>query len=85
VVKQRPVRSRVASHAAEREMGEAKWAMAPSDDFRSISKEWPTHVGGDDRRPQTPSTLHVVSTATGNGGGRRDRATVPGGQTETGR
>jgi hypothetical protein len=57
----------------------ARHVTAPSDDVRSSAKEWPTHVGDDDQRPPAPSALHVVSMATGNQGGARDRVTVLGG------
>jgi hypothetical protein len=83
--KQRPAWSRAARHAARRGRAKVKWATAPSDDVRSSAKEWPTHVGGDDRRPPAPSALHAVSEATGNRGGSWDRATLRGGQTKTGR
>jgi hypothetical protein len=71
-LKQLLVQSRAARQAAEWGRGKVKWAMAPSDDVRSSDKEWPTHVGGDDRRPSAPSALCMVSAATGNRGGTRD-------------
>jgi hypothetical protein len=64
--------------------GKAKWVMAPLDDVRSSAKEWPTHMGGDDRWPPAPRALHAVSTTTGNRSGTRDQVTVLGGQTEMG-
>jgi hypothetical protein len=58
------------------------------DDFlggvRSSGKGGQATWGGDDRWPPAPSALRALSAATRNRGGVRDRATVPGGQTEMG-
>jgi hypothetical protein len=54
-------------------------------DVRSSAKQGPTHVGADDQWPPVLSALHVVSAATRNRGGARDRATILDGQMETGR
>jgi hypothetical protein len=78
-------RSRAARHVAEQGRGKTRWVTAPSDDVRSSAKEWPTHVGGDDRRPPASSALRAVSAATRNRGGVLDRVIIPGGQMETGR
>jgi hypothetical protein len=83
--KQWPTWSRAVSRAAEQGRRKVKWVTTPSDDVRSIAQDWPTHVGGDDLWPLSPSALHMVSAATGSRGGARDRMTIPGGQTETGR
>jgi hypothetical protein len=83
--KQRLVQSRAARSVAERGWGKSGVGDDFLGDVRSSAKKGPTHVGSDDRLSPVPRTLHTVSTATGNSGGARDRATVPGGQTETGR
>jgi hypothetical protein len=82
---QQPVWSRAARSAAKWWEGKSEVGDGFLGDVQSSGKGGPTHVGSDDRRPQAPSTLRAVSTATRNRGGAQDWATVLSGQTETGR
>jgi hypothetical protein len=85
LVKQWPVWCRTARSMAEQVEGKSEVGGGFLGDVRSSDKGGRATWGGDDRRLPMSCAVHAVSAATVSRGSTQDRATILGGQTETGR